>query len=133
MAWPTTYKIYVLGSLASFPVATVISGDPPSPRTAGSQCFQQLTFSPFFHSCRYYRGLNPHDLSCVYLSAKPLDYCSSAWRGEVTRDHYRYRKRGQRAQGIVGKTVGLLSHVVRWFGRQLTTVTRKNNKNITFH
>ena len=26
MVWPTTKKIYVLGSLASFPVATVISG-----------------------------------------------------------------------------------------------------------
>ena len=45
MVWPTTNNIYVLGSLVSFPVATVMSGDPPSPRTAVSQYLPQLTFS----------------------------------------------------------------------------------------
>ena len=40
-----TNKIYVVGSLASFSVVTVISGDLPSPRTAVSQCLPQLTFS----------------------------------------------------------------------------------------
>ena len=38
MVWPTSNKIYVLGSLdyflAYFPVVTAISGDLPSPRTA---------------------------------------------------------------------------------------------------
>ena len=33
MVWGTTKKRHVLDSLASFPVATVISGDSPSPRT----------------------------------------------------------------------------------------------------
>ena len=60
MAWPTTNKIYVLGSLASFPVATVTSGDPPSPRTAVCyiSMFAPTNFFPFIYFCRY-RGLNP--------------------------------------------------------------------------
>ena len=34
MVRPSTNKMYVLGSLVSFSVATVISGDSSSPRTA---------------------------------------------------------------------------------------------------
>ena len=54
-----TNKIYVLGSLVSFPVATVISWDPPSPGTAVYYISMLLQLFFFIFSFLSLPGIEP--------------------------------------------------------------------------